>query len=740
MTMRLVDLEPGGKALVRQIEGGRAVIARLAALGFTPGAPVKVIRKNEHGPLLVTLRGTQIALGHEEADRILISPIHEDSLTKKTFQSDRRITIALSGQPNVGKSSVFNLLTGLNQHVGNWTGKTVEQKRGQFDYKGRTFSLVDLPGTYSLTANSEEERIARDFILKEKPDVVVAVVDAATLERNLYLVAELLLLPAPVVLALNMMDVAAQEGIQVEPKVLETALGIPVIPMTATRRQGMDELEESILRMVSHELPYSPKRPSILAAHQAVLDELQNLIELYVPSIYPRDWVALKLLEGDEELTGLMQAAMPPEKWEPVRSLLYQHEDAILDIAGARYEWIARMVRAAVVEPKVSRVGLTARLDRTLTHPVLGSLVLISILGAVFWLTYALGSPLQSWLSNLVHFGATLIRSEYSSRPGWLVELIAGGLLGGVGMVITFLPIIAIFYAILGFMEDTGYLARAAYLTDRLMHLIGLHGKSFMPILLGFGCNVPAVLGTRIIESRRARLLTILLIPFIPCTARMTVVTILAPMFFGKAAALVAWGLVMGNMLFLGGLGFVLHHFFFEDEHVPFIMELPLYHLPNIKTIGLYVWHNLVSFLQKAGTTILVASLIIWAVSYFPGGGVMNSYLAGFGKALEPIGHLMGLPWPMLVALITSLVAKENTIATLGVLYGNLNTALPALIPAAAALGMLVFQMLFIPCIATVAAIRQETHSLRWTAVSLTIMLLLSFGMGVLVFQIGRLV
>ena len=287
-------------------------------------------------------------------------------------------------------------------------------------------------------------------------------------------------------------------------------------------------------------------------------------------------------------------------------------------------------------------------------------------------------------------------------------------------------------------MEDTGYLARAAYLTDRWMHSMGLHGKSFLPIMLGFGCNVPAVLGTRIIESRRARLLTILLVPFIPCTARMAVVTVLAPLFFQGNAALVAWGLVGANILLLMGLGWLLHHFLFEDEHVAFIMELPLYHLPNFKTIGMYVWQNILGFLQKAGTTILIASLIVWAFSYFPTGDVMTSYLAWFGQALEPVGRLMGLPWQVMVALLTSFAAKENTIATLGVLYGNINTALPAVVGAPAGMAFLVFQMLFIPCVGTVAAIRAETRSIKWTLFSVALMVSLSFGLAILAFQVGR--
>jgi ferrous iron transport protein B len=736
--MQLMELQPGKKAVIRRLEGGRTVLSRLAALGFTPGAVITVLRSSDHGPLLVSLRGSRVALGRGEAAHIFVSSAGKEKTAEPETAQQTKFSIALAGQPNVGKSSVFNSLTGLNQHVGNWTGKTIETKMGAFTFKGTGFSIVDLPGTYSLTASSEEERLAREYIIKEHPDLIVAVVNAATLERSLYLVAELLLLAVPIVVALNMVDVAEQEGIQVEPKVLEAALGVPVVSLVASKGAGLVDLEEAILRMANHELPYQPKRPSILPAHQKVLDQLRGFIGTYVLPDYPEEWVALKLLEGDEELTELMKSTMPPEAWENVHDLLYQHEDAILDIAGARYEWVARIIRAAVVEPKVTRVGMTARLDRVLTHPMVGTLTLIAILGGVFWLTYQVGSPIQAWLSLMINHLAQILRSAWAQAPRWLVEFSAGGVLGGIGMVLTFLPILIIFFAILGFMEDTGYMARAAYLSDRWMHMMGLHGKSFMPILLGFGCNVPAILGTRIIESRRARLLTTLLIPLVPCTARMAVITILASVFFGPSAFWIAWGLVGFSLLILAGLGLVLHHFFFENEHVPFIMELPLYHLPNLRTIGIYVKDNVLGFLKKAGTTILAATLIVWALSYFPNGIVMTSYLSMVGKFMQPVGSWMGMPWPFFVALLTSFVAKENTVATLGVLYGNLSVLKTVMTPAAM-LAFLVFQILFIPCVGTVAAIQQETHSWRWTASSVGIQLALSLGFAVAVFQIGRL-
>ncbi len=652
----------------------------------------------------------------------------------------KSLVVALAGQPNVGKSTIFNVLTGLSQHVGNWPGKTVERKSGSYTHLGHDLLLVDLPGIYSLTANSVEERIARDYIIHESPDVIVAVVDAAIPERSLYLLAEMLLLPVPVVLVLNMMDVAEQEGVQIEPRVLEAALGIPVIPMVATRNAGVVEMLDAVIALAQGTFPYDPRRPTILPDHEPVLAELIAEVSQHVPSPYPVDWIAVKLLEGDEEILALMERVLPAEVWAEVSRTLLHHEDAVLDVAGARYAWIGRMIRAAVVRPRVGVMGFTSRLDKVLTHPFWGLLALMSILGLVFALTYAIGTPLQGWLEGVLEVFGEQVNGGLRAvgSPSWIADLLSDGLIGGAGMVITFVPILAIFFATLGVLEDTGYMARAAYVTDRFMHMMGLHGKSFMPLLLGFGCNVPSVLGARIIDGERPRLLTILLAPLVPCAAQLAVITVLGAMFFGNAAGVVLWALVTVNLAVLAVMGILLNRWVLRGEQAVFIMELPLYHLPNLRTIGLYVWRNMLAFLQKAGGIILAASLVVWVLSYLPAGGdVTQSYLAMLGQALEPVGRLMGLPWPVLVALLTSFVAKENMIATLAVLYGDLGATLPALLSWPSALALLVVQMLFVPCVATVAAMKQESGSWRWTAIGVGLLLVLSLAAGILVYQVG---
>ncbi len=669
----------------------------------------------------------------------------------------RPITVALAGQPNVGKSTVFNMLTGMSQHVGNWPGKTVEQKTGEFSLNGRSIRVVDLPGTYSLTANTEEERIARDYILRERPDAVVAIVNAAALERSLYLVAELMLLPVPLIVGLNMMDVAEQRGLRVEPRVLASALGVPVVPLVASRNRGVRELiqvaehivEGGAVPACGHECGLCPgmvpSRPIIRPEHVPVLAEVSRVLTGRIPAPYPKEWVALKLLEGDVEVTQLVRQAAP-EAWAQVHELLQRHEDAYLDIVGARYEWIGRMVRAAVVRPRTGVIAFTDSLDRAATHPLWGMLILMGVLGLAFWVTSAVSTPIVTRLETGL-LGPLLegLRRALADTPSWFSGLMVEGLGGGAGMVATFLPIMLVFFAVLALLEDVGYLARAAYVMDRLMHRVGLHGKSFMPLFLGFGCNVPAVLGTRIVEGQRGKLLTILLVPFVPCTARMAVVAFLAPAFFGGAAPLAAWGLVAGNLVVLALVGLITHRVVFRGESAAFIMEMPLYHWPNVRTIGLSVWQNALAFLRKAGTTIVIISALVWALSSIPGGDVGSSVLASVGRALSPVGEWMGLgDWRLIVALLASFAAKENTIATLAILFGagqgtGLAQRVAMALTTPAALAFLVVQLLFIPCAATVAVMRQEMRAWRWVVVSVGLMLVVSLLAGTIVYQVGRL-
>ena len=379
-----------------------------------------------------------LATSHDQPAKVVLEGLRGDG---SASPSGKAITVALAGQPNVGKSTVFNVLTGLNQHVGNWPGKTIEQKVGTYRYNGTIITIVDLPGTYSLSANSPEELIAREYIIRERPDVVVVIINAAALERNLYLLAELLALPSPVVVGLNMVDVADHEGIKIEPEVLEAALGVPVVPMVATKNRGIDDLVAAIARLATGDLPYEPKVPEIRPDHKDVLAELCGLCAGQVPAPYPPEWVALKLLEGDAKVTRMMEVHLPDDVWQKVYAILHAHEDAVIDVAGGRYEWIGRMTRAALVRPRLGQVTFTDRLDRVATHPFWGLLLLAGMLGLVFGLTYTIGAPLQDWLNSYVIGGlAGLAGQLLANAPAWLRGLVIDGVLGGAGMVVTFVP------------------------------------------------------------------------------------------------------------------------------------------------------------------------------------------------------------------------------------------------------------------------------------------------------------
>jgi ferrous iron transport protein B len=433
---------------------------------------------------------------------------------------------------------------------------------------------------------------------------------------------------------------------------------------------------------------------------------------------------------------------LPESNWASIADLLKEHEDAVLDIASGRYDWISRMVRAAVVNPGLGQISLTDRLDRIAVHPLWGLLLLLTMFALVFWVTFTVAAPIQHWLDvSVVERLQGWLSDTLENAPPWLADLLVHGVLGGAGIVITFVPILAVFFIALAFLEDTGYLARAAYVMDRFMHLLGLHGKSFLPLFLGFGCNVPAVIGARVIDTRSGRLLTILLAPLVPCSARLLILALLTPVFFGNQAVVVSWGLVSLNIIVLALVGIALNHTVFRGQHAAFIMELPLYHLPSLRSIGYFVWNNTWAFLRKAGTIILLVSIIVWALSSFPGPDVEQSYLARFGQSLSPIGQLMGMDWRMIMALLSSFIAKENAIATLGILYGageegaGLAETMVAVVSPATALSFLAVTMLFIPCIATVAAMHQETRSWRWTLFGMVLLLVIALSIGVIVYQ-----
>ena len=736
----VTSLGEGEEGIIHDIIGDNALISRLAGMGIALNTKIRFLRASG-GLVVVQVAETRVALGTGEAAKILVSRLCTLPEAKDGPPPQRALLVALAGQPNAGKSTVFNILTGLSQHVGNWPGKTVEKKEGAHSAEGRELRIVDLPGTYSLTAFSEEERVTRDFIIHEAPDVIVILVNAAVLERSLYLLSELLLLGPPIVVAVNMLDVAEQQGIRIDTDALEKSLGIPVVPMIATKNRGIRELVERIIAVSRGEMQPRPKLPQVRTDHRELFLELTGLIREAVHSPYTVIWVVAKLMEGDQEVSAMMERLLPAPLWERVRTLLIAHEDSLHAVVCGRYDWVEEITRACVSRFRMGQVVMTDRIDHLLTRPVFGIPVLLAVLAMVFLLTYKVGFPLQRLLERLIGAFGKTVEPLLASAPAWIKGLVIEGVIGGAGSVLTFLPILLIFFATLALLEDVGYMARAAFVMDRFMHLVGLHGKSFIPMCIGFGCNVPAILGVRIIESRKARLLTMLLTPFVPCTARLAVLTFVAAAVFAAHATTVVWALVALNILVLGAVGMTIHRFFMKEEPTPFIMELPLYHRPNPRTIGHVVWSRTVAFVKRAGTVILTMSALVWLLAYFPDGRTETSVLAMIGRLLEPLGRPLGLDWKMVTALITSLVAKENAVATLGVLYGvgdqGLLNVLPTVMSHASALAFLTVLMLFVPCAATITVMKREMADRIWFVSSLVLTLAVSYLGGLAAYRLA---
>jgi ferrous iron transport protein B len=738
-SINITSLREGDQGIINSIEGGSAITSRFAGMGIVTNARFRVAQVSG-GLIIIQVSDTRIALGSGEASKIMVNKINpEDQICLPPIEKE--IFVALVGQPNVGKSTVFNILTGLSQHVGNWPGKTVEKKEGFHRADNVLIRLVDLPGTYSLTAFSEEERIARDFIIKEKPDLVVLVLNAAALERSLYLLSEVLLLNRPVVAAINMLDVASNQGIQLDTRALQDSLGIPVIPMVAKRNSGIKELVVQISSMSLSDYKFHPRLPEVSPDHMQIYQDILDQVRPYIQEPYTPEWIAVKLMEGDPEVSKIVESTAQKSAWDKIESLLIKHEDALHAVVNGRYDWIEIITRASVSRFKMGQVVLTDRIDHILTRPIFGIPVLLAAMAFVFFLTYAVGVPLQVWLSDLIH--QFIIFSEPFTKgwPAWLGGLLLNGVIGGAGSVLTFLPVLLIFFAIMAILEDIGYMARAAFVMDKIMHLVGLHGKSFIPMCLGFGCNVPAVLGARIIETKKARMITLLLIPFVPCTARLAVLTLVSAAIFGSNAVYVSWSILALNIAMIGLVGMFVNKTLWKQD-APFIMELPIYHTPDIKTIMMVVWSRTLSFIRKAGTIILAVSLIVWLLSYFPTGNVEESFLASFGRVLQPLGVPLGLDWKMITALLTGLVAKENIVATLGVLYSvgrdGLSHTLPAIMSHESAAAFLVVMMLFIPCAATVAVLKKEMNNNKWFYATIVMTLLISYLGGIAAYNFVR--
>lgn len=669
----------------------------------------------------------------------------------------KEIVIALAGNPNSGKTSVFNALTGARQHVGNWPGVTVERKEGTVRRGDRVFRIVDLPGIYSLSAYSQEEIIARDFLIHERVDVIVNVVDASNLERNLYLTTQLLELGIPVVVVLNMVDMAARMGRKINLDRLAHLLGALVVPTVAHKGEGM----EAVLDAAAQAAECADCEPPRSARHNAEIESelarLQQHIRLRPGCRVPLRWLLVKSLENDSEALRLL-AQYAESDGDPVAAVerTRRHLESVFGddievvLADGRYGFIGGLLREVVTRTTdVDRLTLSDRIDNVLLNRVLGIPIFLLLMWLTFKLTFDVGAFFVDWIdAGIVALGDWV---SAAMPPGPFQSLVVDGVIAGVGGVIVFVPNIVIIFIIISFLEDSGYMARAAFLMDRSMHALGLHGKSFIPMLMGFGCNVPAVMATRTLETREDRILTILINPLMSCTARLPIYVLFTGVFFSQRGAWVIFSIYVLGIVLAVASGKLFRHVLFPRAVSPFVMELPPYRMPTVRGTAIHVWERVSLFLSKAGTVILAASVLIWALGSLPWGkpfGGEGSLIWYLGQAVEPVVRPLGMDWRAAVALFFGLGAKEVVVSTMGVLYGfgqrgqgeaGIQAAIASAFTPLTAYTFMVISLIYIPCIATIAAIRRETNSWKWTALSVGYSLTLAYIMGLLVYNIGRL-
>ncbi|KUH34783.1 iron transporter FeoB [Thermococcus celericrescens] len=663
--------------------------------------------------------------------------------------------IALIGNPNVGKTTIFNALTGLKQHVGNWPGVTVEKKEGEFEYLGGKFHVIDLPGVYALTAYSLDEKIARDFIVREKPDLVVDIIDASNLQRNLYLTLQLLEIGANVLVVLNKMDLAEEKGIKIDPKELERALGVPVVPMVASKGKGIEELKKAI----TESLGRKPK-PLRYPNFEPYIERLVRVIRLdkRLSEEYNPRWLAIKLLEGDKDVKGVIEGSS--ERDEIMRGLIdikkdlqRKYEDLELALADERYALITQTAERAIVA-REERMTFSEMLDEVFTHKYLGIPIFIGIMWATFKFTFDVSAPFSDIINWFFGWLGDALGSHIANDA--LASLLRDGIIAGLGSVLVFLPPIAFLFLAFSWLEDSGYMARAAFVMDRVMHRFGLHGKSVIPMIMGFGCNVPAIMATRTLEDEKDRILTILVNPLMSCPARLPIYSVFAGAFFtGKEGA------VITSMYLLGiGLALVIAWLFrkviFKGEPSYFIMELPPYNRPNWRGILGAAWARTEKFLRKAGTVIFAGVVIVWLLSVTGPSGYLGSealengellaksWVAALGHALQPLFSPMGWDWKAAVALFFGFIAKEIVVGTLGVLYGvgEEETAVSHAIAASGAFtpetayAFMAFSLIYVPCVAALAAIKGEA-GWKWTLFALVYELILAYLVALAIVGIG---
>ena len=663
------------------------------------------------------------------------------------------LKIGLAGNPNVGKTTLFNNLTGLNQHVGNWPGKTVEKAEGHYNYNNNRVDVIDLPGNYALSAHSIEEIVSRDFIVDEDSDVIVNIIDASNLERNLYLTVQMMELGANLVVALNMNKFAQDKGYTIDAKKLSDLLGVPVVEIEANSKIGKDQLlktiEEAAKNPVNtvNRLSYGPELFDHLNELQTAIEEDKNLGDV------PSRWIAIKLLEDDEIILDRIEDSSKRNNILNTTEKVKKHFKDIYNesseevIANARYAYIEGLLKEVLTKPATEKKTLTDKIDSIVTNRLLGFPIFLIIMYLMFQITFTVAAPFQDMIDE--GFGILGEMVAAALGDGMLTSFIVDGIIGGVGGVLVFLPQIILLFLIISFLEDSGYLARAAFVMDKVMHsLVGLHGKAFIPMILGFGCGIPGIMATRTMENEKDRLITMLIVPFMSCTARMPVYLLLVGAFFAAADQTnVIFSLYVLGIVVAIIVAFILRKTLFDDMDAPFVMELPDYKLPTLRGILMHTAEKSWGFVRKAGTIILAAAIIVWILSSFPAGveyGSQESAIGMIGTAVAPVFAPLGFgSWQPAVALIFGLVAKEVVVGTFSSLFGvaeegaGIAAAMHGIFTPLTAYVFMVFVLLYIPCFAALGTVKQESGGWKWPLIMSVTTLITAYVVAFIVYMVG---
>ena len=821
--MRLSELRTGEKGVIVKVLGHGGFRKRIVEMGFIKGKTVEVILNAPlKDPIKYRLLGYEISLRRQEADMIEVVseqeartmqnpyhgsitedvPVSESELVALAKGKRRTINVALVGNPNCGKTSLFNIASGAHEHVGNYSGVTVDAKEGFFDFQGYHFRIVDLPGTYSLSAYTPEELYVRKHIIEETPDVIINVVDSSNLERNFYLTTQLIDMNVRMVIALNMYDELEASGNKLDYTQLSQLIGVPMVPTVCRRGEGVDKLFHVIIGIYEGGDFLSQKgeiRSEILedlrdwhktyvpdhefGSHKEEEDarprgymrhihinhgpELERSIEEVKKAIsqnedirhkYSTRFLSIKLLENDKEIENFI-STLPNGKEiiairnkETLRIRKVMNEDSEQAITDAKYGFITGALKETFTDNHLEKEQTTRVIDSIVTHRIWGYPIFFLFLYIMFEGTFVLGDYPMQGIEWLVDQLGNLIRNNMAEGP--LKDLLIDGIIGGVGGVIVFLPNILILYFFISILEDSGYMARAAFIMDKIMHRMGLHGKSFIPLIMGFGCNVPAIMATRTIEDRKSRLITMLVNPLMSCSARLPIYLVMIGAFFPNCASFMLLCIYTAGILLAVIMARIFSKFLVKGEDSPFVMELPPYRMPTSKSIMRHTWEKGAQYLKKMGGIIMIASIIIWFLGYYPRHDAHesvaeqqeNSYIGQIGKAIEPVIKPLGFDWKLGIGLISGVGAKELVVSTLGVLYTNEgdveNVNLSDRIPITplVALAYMLFVLIYFPCIATFAAIKQESGSWKWAIFAAGYTTGLAWLVAFTVFQIGSII